>query len=253
MNALLRAADISTSTLASTLRGWRGSMQRHSPPDPMPQLELYEFEACPFCRFVREAITELQLDVLVYPCPRSGVHRAKARKHAGGKTTFPFLVDHTADVAMAESRDIVAHLYETYAGAQPPFRSPLALPTASLASALRLYRGAVARDSKIPELPLKLWSFESSPFCRIVRERLCELQLPYELVSMAKEQFSDIGLASSKARSDSYEPVPGGRREALIERGGRSQVPYLEDPNTGVGMYESADIVDYLEKTYARS
>jgi glutathione S-transferase len=28
-------------------------------------------------------------------------------------------------------------------------------------------------------------------------------------------------------------------------------VPYLEDPNTGVEMFESAAMVDYLEKTYA--
>jgi glutathione S-transferase len=29
-------------------------------------------------------------------------------------------------------------------------------------------------------------------------------------------------------------------------------VPYLVDPNTGVEMFESADIVRYLEDTYAR-
>lgn len=29
------------------------------------------------------------------------------------------------------------------------------------------------------------------------------------------------------------------------------QVPYLEDPNTGVKMFESADIVEYLQQTYA--
>lgn len=33
-------------------------------------LLLYEFEACPFCRKVREAITILDLDVIFYPCPR---------------------------------------------------------------------------------------------------------------------------------------------------------------------------------------
>ena len=30
-----------------------------------------------------------------------------------------------------------------------------------------------------------------------------------------------------------------------------SQVPYLEDPNTGVKMFESAYIIDYLRATYA--
>jgi hypothetical protein len=29
------------------------------------------------------------------------------------------------------------------------------------------------------------------------------------------------------------------------------QAPYLEDPNTGAAMFESADIIDYLEKEYA--
>jgi glutathione S-transferase len=32
---------------------------------------------------------------------------------------------------------------------------------------------------------------------------------------------------------------------------GRIQVPYLVDPNTGVQLYESAAIVDYLEYQYA--
>ncbi len=30
------------------------------------------------------------------------------------------------------------------------------------------------------------------------------------------------------------------------ERGGKAQFPYLVDPNTGVEMYESLDIIDYL-------
>jgi glutathione S-transferase len=29
------------------------------------------------------------------------------------------------------------------------------------------------------------------------------------------------------------------------------QVPYLEDPNTGVAMFESRDILAYLRATYA--
>ena len=31
------------------------------------------------------------------------------------------------------------------------------------------------------------------------------------------------------------------------------QVPYIEDPNTGVAMFESSAIVEYLEKTYGSS
>jgi hypothetical protein len=29
------------------------------------------------------------------------------------------------------------------------------------------------------------------------------------------------------------------------------QAPYIEDPNTGVQMFESAEIIDYLKATYA--
>jgi len=35
-------------------------------------LKLYEFEACPFCRKVREAMSALDLDVLMFPCPKGG-------------------------------------------------------------------------------------------------------------------------------------------------------------------------------------
>ncbi len=36
----------------------------------------------------------------------------------------------------------------------------------------------------------------------------------------------------------------------LIAKGGKSQVPYLEDSDRGISMYESADIIDYLAKYY---
>jgi glutathione S-transferase len=41
------------------------------------------------------------------------------------------------------------------------------------------------------------------------------------------------------------------KRDAFVARSGKMMVPYLADPNTGVEMFESADIVEYLERTYA--
>lgn len=38
----------------------------------------------------------------------------------------------------------------------------------------------------------------------------------------------------------------------LIARGGKRQVPYLVDTDKGIEMYESGDIVAYLEKTYPK-
>ena len=35
-----------------------------------------------------------------------------------------------------------------------------------------------------------------------------------------------------------------------MELGGKQQFPYLVDPNTGVAMYESADILKYLFDNY---
>lgn len=243
------------STLASTLRGWRGTMLRRggTPAPEEIELDLYEFEACPFCRLVREAITELQLDVTVYPCPRGGTRfRPRALELAGGRTTFPFLVDRRRDRAIAESRDIVAYLWDTYnGGRRPPQRSPLTLPSSSLASALRLWRGSRARTSRLaPEEPLVLYSFESSPYSRLVRELLCEMEIPYRLRAMAKEQVADLGPNGRRFHLGDYRPVPGGRREAMIAQQGQAQVPFLVDPNTDTEMFESAEILRYLQQTY---
>jgi len=36
----------------------------------------------------------------------------------------------------------------------------------------------------------------------------------------------------------------------LVERGGKSQVPYLVDEAAGISMYESADIIEYLKEKH---
>ena len=46
------------------------------------------------------------------------VHRAEVEA-LGGKMSFPFLVDPNQDVAMYESADIVAYLYDTYGNGAP--------------------------------------------------------------------------------------------------------------------------------------
>lgn len=48
-----------------------------------------------------------------------------------------------------------------------------------------------------------------------------------------------------------YCPRGSSKRDELLERTGRFQVPYLEDPNTETKMFKSASMVEYLEKTYA--
>ncbi|MEX0571640.1 glutathione S-transferase N-terminal domain-containing protein, partial [Acinetobacter baumannii] len=84
-----------------------------------------------------------------------------------------------------------------------------------------------------------------------VRSVLSELELPYILHSVAKERWQDMGPAILRLKPGKYEPLKEGKREKLLPvMQGKMQVPYLVDPNTGVKMFESAEIVKYLKKQY---
>ncbi len=229
---LARAADVTTSVLATLVRGGAGSRVRRMGKRPAQPLVLYEFEACPFCRKVREALTELDLEAEVRPCPKGGERFRPSVLARGGKEQFPYLVDPNTQRAMYESDDIVRTLYTEYGEGPPPARllGPLAAIAGSFASAWRAGKGRSAKPSRQPAKPLELWSFEASPFCRIVRETLCELELPYLL--------HNVGRGSAG-------------REAFVQRSGKLLVPYLVDPNTQRAMFESAEIARYLDETYA--
>jgi glutathione S-transferase len=229
--AMSRASDVVSSSLATALRFGVGLSARPAARRPEKPLELYEFEACPFCRRVREALSKFDLDAMVYPCPRDGTRFRPKAIEASGKSRFPFLVDPNTGKSMLESADIVAYLRETYgAPSDPVWLGPLGMVTSGMASGVRASHGRRARPSKAPGQPLELWSFEGSPYCRLVRETLCELELPYVLHNVAKGSP---------------------RREAFVKRSGKMMVPYLVDPNTGREMFESAAIVRYLGATYA--
>jgi len=230
MNRTLDVASSLAATLARLGAGLRVGAVGHRPEQ---LLELYEFEGCPYCRKVREALSQLDLDARIFPCPKRGPRFREEVKARGGKAQFPYLVDPNTGKALYESDDIVRHLFAEYGDGKVPVllaAGPLTDAGAMLASALRPGRGVRYRRARVPEQPLELWSFEASPFCRIVREALSSLELPYRLHNVAK------GSA---------------RRAAFVERSGRMRVPYLADPNTGVEMFESADIAAYLERTYA--
>ena len=228
-----RAFDVASSHLASVLRVGAGLFARPARRTPDKLLELYEFEACPFCRRVREAISEFDLDALVFPCPKGGRRFRPRVVGLGGKALFPFLVDPNTGREMYESADIVKYLREAYEGPSAPlWLGPVSLASGSMAAGARAGHGLRARPSRTPERALELWSFEASPYSRLARETLCELELPYLLHNVAKGSP---------------------RRRAFVERSGKMMVPYLADPNTGREMFESADIVRYLNETYAVS
>eukprot|EP00871_Galdieria_phlegrea_P000051 jgi/Galph1/1046/GphlegSOOS_G5875.1 len=182
---------------------------------PQKPLELYEFEACPFCRKVREALSMLDLDGLSILVQKM----------------FPYLVDPNTGFSTYESDDIVEYLFKTYGDGRVPIALALGFMTnltSSLSSAFRLDKGVRYRYSIVPEKPLELWSYEPSPFCRLVREVLCELELPYLLHNVARGSV---------------------KRKELKRLTGTFQVPYLVDPNTQTSMFESANIVEYLMDT----
>ncbi len=247
-----RALDVTTSLLASTLRGWRGT-NAFKPAHTQPQqpLELYEFEDCPYCRLLREALTGLDLDVLIWPCPRGGSRFRPQVKMLGGKSQFPFLVDPNSGTSLYESADIVDYLVDAYGGRTCTPRGLLRALAVAGGMAATATRGLRARPSKAPAQPLELYSFESSPFSRLVRERLCELELHYLLHNTGKARWSDLGPPSFRDRL-LHGPIKTSRnRKLLHQRTGRVQLPYLIDPNTDTEMYDSAAIVRYLEDQYA--
>ena len=231
---LRRLLDVGTSLAASAARLGSGMAVSGVGKRPAERLELYEFENCPYCRKAREALSILDLDAMVYPCPKGGPHFREDVRRRGGKAQFPYLVDPNTGQEMYESDDIVRYLCTTYGDGSVPTLlalGPLTTAGAGLASTWRIGRGERYRRAKVAEHPLELWSFEASPFSRLVREELCSLELPYVLHNVAK--------GSAK-------------REAFVARSGKMMVPFLADPNTGTEMFESADIVRYLRATYAQ-
>jgi glutathione S-transferase len=242
------------SSVTSTLRLWRGTNARGSAKQPARHLKLYEFEACPYCRLVREALTELDLDALIYPTPHGGKRFRPQVEKLGGKQQFPFLVDPNTGESMYESDAIIEYLYRRYGGRAAPMRllRPLDVSTSVLATIPRLRAGAHARPSKAPKRPLELFSFESSPYSRRVRELLCELELPYLLRSTGKARWQDLGPPVLRATLFPALPVEVRNRIEMMRRAGKVQVPYLVDPNTGTALFESDAIREYLLATYAK-
>lgn len=224
---------------ASVLRGLRGvrvaPYNRKEPPRPKETLELYDFEACPFCRKVREVLSELDLNYIEHTCGQGAEQKRREVEERGGQRQFPFLVDPNTGSELYESEEIIDYLRETYGEGRGGVSRALSVvntATAGFATAIRPRGGRVRKGLEGRNQPARyliLYNFENSPFCRKVRERLCVLNLDYEVRNVAKKSS---------------------RRPELVERGGTMMVPYLVDPNTGTELYESDDIVDYLEETY---
>ncbi|KAK9785024.1 hypothetical protein WJX73_009973 [Symbiochloris irregularis] len=200
---------------------------------PAKPIQLFEFEGCPFCRKVREACSILDIDVEFFPCPKDGpTWRPQAIKETG-KSQFPYMKDPNTGRNMLESDAIISYLFEQYGDGEVPIQfklGPLTTITAGLAMLPRAGKGTQYRRSRLPKQPLEVWGYEASPYCKLAREVLVELELPHIYHSVARNSP---------------------RREAMTRKWNQFQVPYLEDPNTMTAMFESNIIIDYLNQQYA--
>ena len=214
-------------------------------PRPTKPLILYEYDASPYCKRVREMINLLDLTVEYRPCPgaRQGQF-SKELLERTGRQTVPYLIDPNTGTEMFESNDQIEYLLSTYGPPQENFDRKALWPitfegfsifTSTLVAIIRNFPGKQRQPNARPDnenmLPLELWAYESSPFVRPVREKLSTLCLPHVLVSCSR------GSAN---------------RDRMVEKAGRFQVPFLVDPNTGVEMFESVEIVQYLEAVYTQ-
>jgi hypothetical protein len=201
---------------------------------------------------VRETLCVLGLDVLVLPCPRETVRleaafsassrfRVEASERLAASTaavacpdkprlTFPLLVDETAERTILGSAAIVSHLWNAYGQnviERPRLdltlnggRLPKVIDCALLVlpSALRPLpeHGLMLAPARVPAQPLVLHGCEPEPGCRLVRERLCTLGLPYF------------------------------QRQRPIE----APLPHLEDPNTAFATFGAAQALRYLDEQH---
>jgi len=252
------------------LRGGRGVMGTKAPMQPQKSLILYEHEACPYSGRVREVMTLLNLDYESRPSPHKGHVYRDELKVLAGKAQVPFLIDENvakgeAGNQILDSQAIIDHLFANYSkkGFTPDNyqrqskkdNASLVNKAASVASMMRGVKAAHPKKNLArgkPDQLLHLYGFEASPFCRLVREKLSELEVGYINHNVAREQIQDIGAFGFHLTLGEYQPIKGGKRDRLMheEIEGKLLFPYLVDPNTDTKMYESQDIIDYLEANY---
>ncbi|XP_038885044.1 uncharacterized protein LOC120075582 isoform X2 [Benincasa hispida] len=239
-NFTLEVATSSLSTLARLPWGSRtlsdnSHSNRNINLEPTLPLQLYEFEACPFCRRVREALTELDLLVEVYPCPKGSIRHRNIVKKCGGKEQFPFLIDPNTNTSLYESGDIVKYLFRQYGNGRNPSTGLLGstLFTGWMPTVLRAGRGMTLWEKTSTDPPpkkLELFSYENNLYARIVREALCELELPYILHNVGEGSL---------------------RSKLLLDVSGSKEVPYFIDPNTGFKTGNYKQILTHIFQTYS--
>jgi glutathione S-transferase len=229
---LHEARNFASALAATALRAGSGAMVKFAGPRPTDVIVLYERESCPYSRLVRETLSELDLDALIKPCPPGERTHNRELLDLSGKQEVPFLIDRNTGVSLSGTDNIVGYLSEHYGTHRAPAHlrdNAVNVLASRLASSVRGGDINYGEPKRRPDVALELWNYEASPYCRMVRERLGQLGIAYVSHNLAR-------------RSP--------KRAAFKQRFGREQFPYLFDPNTNVGMFESEAILRYLNDTY---
>ena len=82
---------------------------------------------------------------------------------------------------------------------------------------------------------LELYQAEGCPYSENAREKLSELGLSYVV---------------HNPRSEDGETLNDQTHDELLSIGGEDQIPFLIDHQRDESMYESDDIIEYLEEHY---
>jgi glutathione S-transferase len=220
------------------------NLKTNDVPRPSIPLVLYEYDSSPYCKRVREMINLLDLTVEYRPCPgaRDGKFSNELYEKTG-RRTVPYLYDPNTDKGLFESNDQIEYLLKNY-GPQdvnsydrkalwPITFEGFSIFTSTLCAILLDMPCKTKQINSRPDnedmIPIEIWGNEASPFVRPVREKLCSLCLPHYMISCSRGSIN---------------------RDIMMQKTGRFQVPYLVDPNTGIEMYESEEIVKYLDTVY---
>jgi len=80
---------------------------------PKPKITLYQFEACPFCKLVREELKEkgLKYEKIEIPRDRDAQIRKEISKKSGVKTVPVIKIDNKF---IGESQDIIEYLNKEF-------------------------------------------------------------------------------------------------------------------------------------------
>ncbi len=84
----------------------------------------------------------------------------------------------------------------------------------------------------LPEQPLQVWMYDASPFVKLVREVLCELEIPYLLKSAARgspkrdELFERVGHFQVSVQRPSAFP----HSLSLLEK--KNQIALIKSPSS---------------------